>query len=85
MTTSADAVLSGLSDLFREVFDDDTLSVGPETAADDVEGWDSVRMIELIVAAEARFGVKFTTREIDGLANVGDFARLIAAKASGPG
>lgn len=82
--TSADAILVGLTGLFREVFDDDALVVGPETDADDVEGWDSGKMIELIVAAEARFGVKFTTREIDALANVGDFARLIAGKSSDP-
>jgi acyl carrier protein len=75
-----DAVEARLTTLFREVFDDPTLVLHPETTANDIEGWDSGRMIELIVAAEAAFGIRFTTREVDGMARVADFVAIIAAK-----
>jgi len=76
----ADAVQARLTQLFRDVFDDPTLVIRPETTANDIAGWDSGRMIELIVAAEAEFGIRFTTREVDGMARVADFVAIIAAK-----
>ena len=57
--------------------------LSPGTTADDIEGWDSGRMIELIIAAEAKFGVRFTTREVDGMARVADFVETIARKTAG--
>jgi len=47
-----------------------------------VEGWDSFKQIEIILAAEARFGIKMSTRELDSLRRVEDLARLVAAKAA---
>ena len=75
-----DAVQARLATLFREVFDDPALVIDPDTTANDIAGWDSGRMIELIVAAESEFGVRFTTREVDGMARVADFIAIIAAK-----
>lgn len=71
-----------LNEVFRDVFDDDALTVGDTTTASDVEGWDSLAHVNLIVAVERAFGVSFTTKEIGGLANVGDFVRLIETKTS---
>ena len=74
------AILSGLTDLFREMFDDDALVLTPETEAADVPGWDSMNHITIVVETEQRFGVKFQTSEIEELKNVGEFVRVIERK-----
>jgi len=71
-----------LTKVFRETFDDDELIVGPETTADDIEEWDSLMHIQLLVAIEQAFGIHFNTGEVAGLANVGEMAALIADKSS---
>ena len=58
------------------------MDVRRETTADDVEGWDSLSHIDLIVAVEKAFRIKLTLQEVRGLNNVGDFVSLIAAKAA---
>ena len=73
-------IYDALTDVARDVFDEDTLQLGPETRAPDVPGWDSQGNIMLIVAAEQRFGVRFRPAEFESLRNVGDFVSLIAAK-----
>lgn len=73
----------GLQAVFRQVFDDESLTVRDETTAADVDGWDSLAQINLVVGAEGRFGVRFQTAEIRALKNVGEFKRLIAAKLAG--
>lgn len=75
-----DAIETQLTAIFRDVFGDPALVITPDTTAGDVEGWDSGRMIELIVAAESEFGVRFTTREVDGMARVADFVAIIGRK-----
>lgn len=65
-----------LTDLFRELFADDSIVLTPQTTANDIDGWDSFNHISVIVAVETRFGVKMTTAEIEGLANI---AALVAA------
>jgi acyl carrier protein len=77
--TEAD-VYAMLTEIFREVFMRDELVLKPTLSAEDVEGWDSFKQIEIVVAAEERFGVKFTTRDLDNLQNVGDLAQLISSK-----
>ncbi|SFU57226.1 acyl carrier protein [Methylobacterium sp. 174MFSha1.1] len=74
------AALAALAPLFEEVFGE-PVPLTPELTAEDVEGWDSTRMIELVIAVEAHFGIKLTTREVDGLSRVGDLAALVARKA----
>ncbi|MET7244294.1 acyl carrier protein [Methylobacterium sp. EM32] len=73
------AALAALAPLFEEVFGE-PVPLTPDLTAEDVEGWDSTRMIELVIAVEARFRIKLTTREVDGLSRVGDLAALVARK-----
>jgi acyl carrier protein len=53
-----------LQDVFREVFGDDEIVLATTTTAADIDGWDSIMHINLIVALESRFGVKFAVAEI---------------------
>lgn len=74
------AIYARLTPVFREVFDDDTIVLSPQTTAEDIEGWDSVNHIRLVVTIETEFGVKFTVQEIAEAANVGEFVSLIERK-----
>ncbi|MDB5932488.1 MAG: acyl carrier protein [Polaromonas sp.] len=76
-------ILQALTQVFRDVFDDDEIVLAHETTAEDIEGWDSQAHVNLIVAAEVRFGVRFRTAELESLHNVGEFARLIQEKSGG--
>lgn len=69
-----------LETVFQNVFDDDSLHITPEMTAADVEDWDSMQHINLIVACEKEFKVKFGMSEIQELANVGELESLIAHK-----
>lgn len=80
----AKQVTAQLTDVFRDVFDDPSLRIERDTTADDVEGWDSARMVEIIIAAEERFGITFTTRETDNLKCVGDLIDTVARKTGAP-
>ena len=82
MPTEAE-VYGTLTEIFRDVFMRDELALRPDLSAKDVEGWDSFKQIEIILAAEQRFRIRMNTREIDGLQNVGDIARIIASKIAG--
>jgi acyl carrier protein len=69
-----------LTGVFRDVFDDPSLAIFDEMTAPDVDGWDSLTHMTLIVAAEKAFDVKFSTRDIQSLQNVGGFVALIRKK-----
>jgi acyl carrier protein len=71
-----------LAGIFQNVFDDDSIEVRPELTADDVEEWDSLSHIRLVLTVEKAFGVKFSASEIGKLKNVGEFVALIRAKAA---
>ena len=73
-------VYSQLTEIFHDVFDDDNIVLTPETTAADVDGWDSVGHLNLIVAIEARMKMKFKTSEVDALHNVGQLVGLIEYK-----
>ena len=73
-------IRESLTEVFREVFDDNTLVLQDETNADDIEAWDSYMHINIVVATEMRFGIKFQTSEIEALRNVGEFIELISRK-----
>ena len=73
-------VMEILTGIFRDVLDDASLELHESTSAAEVENWDSLNHIDLIVAVEARFGVKFTTKEVSSLQNVGQLARLTLGK-----
>ncbi len=72
-----DSIYERLNDVFRDVLDDDDISLTPATTAADVENWDSLNHVRIIVATERAFGVRFNTADISGLRNVGEFVRLI--------
>lgn len=76
-------ILEALTQVFRDVFDDDDIVLTSATTAQDIEGWDSQAHVNLIVAAEMRFGVRFRTAELESLHDVGQFARLIESKQRG--
>jgi len=77
-----DDIWQRLTGVFRDVFDDDSVIIGPETTAKDIEGWDSLANIELLVAIEKSFrGVKFNTGEVANLRNVGEMVAAIKQKA----
>ena len=66
--------------IFREVFDDDDLEVNDSTNSSDIEDWDSLEHISLIVSMENEFNLKFDLKEVNKLANVGEMVDLIASK-----
>jgi len=75
-----DSILTRLTGVFREVFDDDELKLTPQMTADDVDGWDSLAHIRLILSVQKAFGVKFSPVEMNRLKNVGDLIALTKDK-----
>jgi acyl carrier protein len=80
LSLSRDEILSSITEIMRDVFDLDDLQVSLETTAEDVEEWDSLSHIRLIVAVERKFGFKFKNSEIESLKNVGELVNLVATK-----
>jgi acyl carrier protein len=76
------ALYEKLTAIFHNVFDDDEIVLTPQLTASDVNGWDSLRHVRLVVSVEKGFGVRFAASEVGRLKNVGDLASLIAAKVS---
>jgi acyl carrier protein len=73
-------VLEILNGIFRQVFDDDSLVVTRATSAKDIEEWDSLTHINLVIAIEVHFGIKFGLAEMRRLRNVGEMVDLITRK-----
>ncbi len=69
-----------LQTIFRDVFDDESLNIKREYSAADIEDWDSLAQINLIVAIEKEFNLKFNINDITALANIGDMLDLIEKK-----
>lgn len=76
------AIYAQLTDIFRDVFDDDDLVVTPVMTAADVEEWDSLNHIRLVLSIEKSFGLRFSAAEVGHLKNVGEFVDLIQSKAA---
>ncbi len=74
-------IYARLTEIFEDVFDEDALRITPELSAKDVDGWDSLTHIRLILTIEKAFKIKFSTSEIGNLENVGDLVQLIKARA----
>ena len=70
-------IFAGVNEVFRDIFDDEEITVGEATTADDIEDWDSLEHINLIVAIEKKFGMKFTMGEATGMKNVGAIVDII--------
>jgi acyl carrier protein len=73
-------ILSELTGVFQDVFDDDSIVLTPDRAPTEIPGWDSARYITLVVATEARFRVRFEPAELESMRTVGDFVRRIHGK-----
>ena len=75
-------IYSRLTSIFHDTFDDDAIVLTPNTTAHDIKGWDSVNHINLIVATEQEFHIKFKTAELEALKDVGEMVHLIEVKTS---
>ena len=73
-------VIAELVPIFKDVLDDDTVELFENTTAADIEEWDSLNHIQLIVAIEKHYKIKFTSVEINGFKNVGEMASTIIKK-----
>lgn len=73
-------VLEAIQPLFNNVFEREDLVITRETSAQDVEEWDSLAQIDLVVSMEKQFGIKFSLDELVELKNVGDAVDLIVKK-----
>jgi acyl carrier protein len=73
-------ILESLTEIFRQIFDDESIVLTETTIASDIPEWDSMNHVSIVVCAEQRFGVSFLTAEIEELKNIGDFVRLIRGK-----
>ena len=73
-------ILERVEAILRDVFDLPQLLVTPNLTAQDVEEWDSIAHIRVVVAIEQEFNVKFALGELQSLQNVGDMLRLIEKK-----
>ena len=73
-------ILKDINTIFIDVLDNEDIVLTEETKASDVDGWDSLTDIQLVVDFENHFGIRFTTMEIQGWKNVGDIVDSISSK-----
>jgi acyl carrier protein len=69
-----------LNEIFRDVFDDDSIVLTPTTNADDIPGWDSLKHINISVAAENAFRIRFKSSELEELRDIGSLVAVIERK-----
>ena len=77
---SREEVFEKLNEVFRDVFDDESITVTDATTADDIEEWDSLEHINLLAAVEQEFGMKFNMGQVVSMKNVGEMADIILAQ-----
>ena len=82
MIMNREEVLNKLTEVFQDVFDDETIVITDETTADDIEDWDSLEHINLIVAVEQAFSIKFNMNEVTSMKNVGEMVDIILSRLS---
>ena len=75
-----DEVYETLNEVFRDVFDDPSITVDDSTTSDDVDGWDSLEHSSLIAAIEQEFGVKFNMGQVVSMKNVGEMVDIIMSQ-----
>jgi acyl carrier protein len=73
-------ILETVRGIMEDVFDTDIPSIDPRTTADDIEDWDSLSHVRLMVAIERRYRFKFTNAEVESMQNVGDLVKIIRTK-----
>ena len=76
----ASQILKEVTDIFINVLDEDNIVLTMDTIADDIEEWDSLSHIQLVVAIEKHFQIKFTSSEIQNFKNVGEMCDSISIK-----
>lgn len=69
-----------IQEAFRDIFDDNSIVLRDDMTAADVKNWDSLNHIDMIVAVESEFKIKFTTAEVTSLKNVGELIALVEKK-----
>lgn len=74
---TAEAVYPRLNTLFRDVLDDDSVELGPDTTAKDVDGWDSMTNVQLMLGVEREFGLHLSAGQMQALRTVGDLVSAI--------
>ena len=79
---SREEVFEKLNEVFRDVFDDESISVTDATTANDIDDWDSLEHINLLAAIEQEFGMKFNMGQVVSMKNVGEMADIIISKIS---
>jgi acyl carrier protein len=84
-TMTEPELYAGLNEIFHQVLDDDSIDLKPSMTADDVDGWDSMNHIFIVVEIEKRFGIKFQAAEMEELKNVGELAALVRQKVAAIG
>lgn len=77
---SREEVYNQLNEIFRDIFDDEDIEVNDSTTADDIEDWDSLEHINLVVEIENTFGIKFNMGEVNGMKNVGEMVDIILGR-----
>lgn len=73
-------IMEKLRDIISEAVDNEDLVISDSTVATDVDGWDSLAQVLIVGELQNEFGVKFTSSEINGYANVGEFVNAIREK-----
>ena len=74
-----------LNGIFRTVFDNDEIEIRQDMTANDIDGWDSLSHVNLIIAIEQSFGIRFTQKELLTFKNVGDLLRGVENKTGSAG
>lgn len=77
---SREEIFDRVQEIFRDVFDDEQLMISDATNSDEIEDWDSLEHISLIVSMEKAFSMKFDIKEVNKLENVGEMIDLIKRK-----
>lgn len=73
-------ILNKIQDVFTDTLDEDNIAITEASTADDVEGWDSLTHVQLVVAVEKKFKIRFSAKEIQSWKNVGEMIDSIASK-----
>jgi acyl carrier protein len=74
------AIYKRLNEIFRDILDDEQITLTPETTATDIPEWDSFNHVNISVACEAAFGIRFKAAELEELRNVGELVQIIQRK-----
>lgn len=78
---SREEIKNKLTEIFRDVFDNDDIEISDTTTADDIEEWDSLEHITLIAAVEKAFKMRFTMKEVSSMKNVGEMMTILEERA----